>query len=225
MTALRLAVFDCDGTLVDSQHSIVAAMVEAFQRHDHPVPTPGAVTRLVGLPLVEAIARLLPEHDNPACEAICETYKAVFYEMRQAGTVQEPLFEGIVDALDALEAEGWLLGVATGKAYRGLKATLGDHGLLDRFVTCQTADRAHGKPHPDMMLKAMAETGATAENTVMIGDTTFDIEMAVNAGTRAIGVGWGYHANHELTTAGAERVVTAAEELLHAITKSKEMVK
>ncbi len=217
MPPLRLAVFDCDGTLVDSQHSIVDAMFEACDRHGYARPTALAVTRVVGLPLVDAVVRLVPDLEPGQGEELCETYKAAFGQMRQEGSVREPLFPGVLDTLDELESRGWLLGIATGKAFRGLKATLGHHGILDRFITHQTADRARGKPHPEMMLNAIEQTGVDPANAIMIGDTTFDVEMAVSAGTRAIGVGWGYHEHHELIDAGALTVVDSGPALTAAL--------
>src|SRR3546814_16607044 len=101
---------------------------------------------------------------------------------------------------------GWLLGVATGKSDRGLNLCLASHGLSARFVTLQTADRHPSKPHPSMIEQAMAAAGAVAATTAMIGDTSFDMEMAVNAGTRALGVGWGYHYGKELVMDGGRRV-------------------
>jgi len=215
--SLRLAVFDCDGTLVDSQHSIVASMHAAFEHHGFDIPDAEAVRRVVGLPLDVAIRHLAPHVDEAFSAEVSETYKAAFYDLRQTGDVEEPLFAGIADVLDRLDAVGWLMGVATGKSHRGLSATLNFHKLYDRFVTHQTADRAHGKPHPDMMNKAMSATGANRENTIMIGDTTFDIEMAKNAGVRSIGVSWGYHQPQELMDAGAACVVNTADELATAL--------
>jgi len=215
--ALRLAVFDCDGTLVDSQHSIVASMHAAFEHHGFEIPDAEAVRRVVGLPLDVAIRQLAPHVDVAYSEEVSETYKSAFYEMRQAGDVQEPLFPGISGVLDHLDAAGWLMGVATGKSHRGLTATLHHHNLYERFVTHQTADRALGKPNPDMMYKAMSETGAEAVDTIMIGDTTFDIEMAANAGVRSIGVAWGYHQAQELLDAGAACVVNHADDLTEAL--------
>ena len=215
--SLRLAVFDCDGTLVDSQHSIVASMHAAFEHHGFEIPEAEAVRRVVGLPLDVAIRHLAPHVDEAFSQQVSETYKSAFYDLRQAGDVEEPLFAGISGVLDRLDAAGWLMGVATGKSHRGLVATLNFHKLYDRFVTHQTADRAHGKPHPDMMHKAMNATGSSAEDTIMIGDTTFDIEMAKNAGVRSIGVTWGYHQPQELLDAGAACVVTTADELAAAL--------
>jgi phosphoglycolate phosphatase len=210
---VRLAVFDCDGTLVDSQHSIVACMGAAFTAAGLVAPTADSVRRVVGLPLAASVARLSPLLAVAECQRIAELYKQAFTDMRSAKPLDEPMFPGVVDLLDALEAEGILLGVATGKGRRGLRITLEHHGLLDRFVTLQTADDAPGKPHPEMLHRAMAETGATPETTAMIGDTTYDILMALSARTAAIGVSWGYHPPEELRAAGAHAVVAAAHEV------------
>lgn len=215
--ALRLAVFDCDGTLVDSAHSIVVCMQAACAAHGYAEPTSGDVRAMVGLPLEDAIALLFPEMPADTVLAVREGYRQTFSDLRQKGEVHEPLYRGALDALGLLEEAGWLLGVATGKAMRGLVATLSTHAMEDRFVTLQTADLSHGKPNPDMLYKAMAETGVEPGATVMIGDTTFDIEMARNAGTLAIGVAWGYHEVDELTKAGAHRVVNSYDELPEVI--------
>ncbi len=172
---------------------------------------------MVGLPLEEAIALLFPDMEPDKVLAVREGYRNVFSALRQKGEVHEPLYHGTLDALKVLEEAGWLLGVATGKAMRGLVATLNTHAIQDRFVTLQTADLSHGKPNPDMLYKAMAETGTDARATVMIGDTTFDMEMARNAGTLAVGVAWGYHEVEELIQAGAHRVVERYDELPEAI--------
>ncbi|HYE48221.1 MAG TPA: HAD-IA family hydrolase [Azospirillaceae bacterium] len=203
---LRLALFDCDGTLVDSQHAIVAAMTAAFRGAGLEPPAAERVRRIVGLPLVDAIAALLPEADPALHVEMSDTYKAAFFENRQSGRYLEPLYPGVVEALDRLEGEGWLLGVATGKSRRGLVAILTHHGLLDRFSTLQTSDLVAGKPHPDMVLHAMAETGAERDGTVVIGDTTYDVMMARNARVPAVGVSWGYHDGAELLAAGAGRL-------------------
>lgn len=204
---LKLALFDCDGTLVDSQHAIIAAMEAGFAAHGLMPPPARDVRRVVGLPLVEAVARLTPALGIDAHEAISDAYKQAFQRNRMAGTHPEPLFEGTVAALDALEAAGFVLGVATGKSRRGLDATLMHHGLTARFVTLQTSDRVAGKPSPDMVYAALAESGAEAANTVVIGDTSFDIMMARNASVRSVGVSWGYHEGAELLAAGADRLV------------------
>jgi len=220
---LRLAVFDCDGTLVDSQHSIYASLKAACERHSYAPPTREAARRVVGLPLLDAIAMAVPGAGGADLEKLREGYSEAFFNLRQTGNIEEPLFPGADNSLDAFEADGWLLGVATGKSRRGLLATLGGHGLLERFVTLQTSDSVPtGKPAPDMLLQAMAETGVRPENTVMIGDTTFDVEMARNAGVVAVGVAWGYHDSNELIEAGARGVVQTYDDLKRVVDEAWE---
>jgi phosphoglycolate phosphatase len=194
--------------MVDSARSIVVAMTRAWAALGlGPPPAAEAIRHIVGLPLAEGAARLAPEAEPALHDAIAAAYRAEFLELRRSKAVEEPLYPGLVEALDALAAAGILLGVATGKALRGLTATLGAHGLLDRFVTLQTADGGAGKPHPRMVLEALAATGAEAGDTLMIGDTSYDILMAKNAGVGAIGVSWGYHDRDTLLAAGADRLV------------------
>ena len=204
---LRLAVFDCDGTLVDSQASIVSSMAAASRAHGLAAADPESVRRIVGLPLDVGIARLFPNLDATGIASVREGYRQAFSDLRQTGEIEEPLYPGVLETLEFLEQAGWLLGIATGKSHKGLVSTLATHDLEGRFVTVQTADRALGKPHPEMMLNALSETGADATQAVMIGDTTFDMEMARNANVWAIGVAWGYHGVDELTAAGAHTVV------------------
>ena len=205
--ALKFAVFDCDGTLVDSQHHIVAAAQAAFARHDLPPPPAEMVRTGIGLPLRQALARLAPDGDDALHDGLTEAYKAVFFEMRHRPDHWEPLYPGVVETLDRLAAAGWLLGIATGKAKRGLLAVLDMHALKDRFVVLRTADDGPGKPHPFMLTSAMSEIGVEAADTVMIGDTSYDIEMARAAGTLAVGVSWGYHSTEMLQAAGAHHLV------------------
>jgi len=203
---IRLAVFDCDGTLIDSQANICLAMEQAFARSGIVAPTRAAIRRIVGLSLVEAVAVLLPDAEDALHAHVAADYKRAFQGMRANGLVDEPLFEGIAELLDTLRDDGWQLGVATGKSDRGLAHMLDHHGLTDYFVTLQTADRHPSKPHPSMVEAAMAEAGADPSSTVVIGDTSFDIAMAHNAGTRAVGVAWGYHDTADLVRAGAHAI-------------------
>ncbi len=211
--SLRLAVFDCDGTLVDSAHSIVSCMKTALAVRGFAEPTPEQVRAMVGLPLEDAISRLYPDMEADMVMDVSEGYRASFSALREKNEIHEPLYHGTIGALSSLKNAGWLLGVATGKSRLGLVATLKTHAIDDRFVTLQTADLSHGKPNPDMLFKAMAEAGTDASSTVMIGDTSFDMEMARNAGTLAIGVTWGYHKIDELTIAGAHRIVETYDQL------------
>lgn len=207
----RLAIFDCDGTLVDSGATIHRALRAAFDVHGLECPPPAVSRKVIGLSLFEAMARLAPDADH---EALTRSYKDAFFAMRTDGHVEEPLFVGIPPLLDMLESEGWLLAVATGKSDRGLRHCLESHGIHARFVSLQTADRHPSKPHPAMALAAIAETGAAPETSVVIGDTSYDIGMALAAGAGAIGAAWGYHEADELAAAGAHGVAEAPDDVL-----------
>lgn len=210
----RLVIFDCDGTLVDSQHLIAAAMVATFESIGLQPPPTERVRRVVGLRLDEAIARLLPESHVGQAEALSETYKTAFQGLRaDPATPQDPLFPAARETLHALVEAGYLLGIATGKSRRGLRLTLERHGLAALFVTLQTADDAPGKPDPAMVLQAMEEVGARPAETMVIGDTVFDMKMAENAGVQALGVAWGYHEPAELLEAGASGLIGHFNEL------------
>lgn len=199
----KLAIFDCDGTLVDSGATIHSALATAFGQHGLDCPPHEESRKVIGLSLTEAMAVLAPGADH---ESLSQTYKDAFQAMRAAGQVEEPLYQGIVELLDALESDGWLLGVATGKSDRGLRHCLESHGLARRFLTLQTADRHPSKPHPAMALAAMAEAGAEPGSTVFVGDTAWDMGCARGAGVGAIGAGWGYHEEGELVAGGAHWV-------------------
>lgn len=210
---LRLILFDVDGTLVDSQAAIVGAMTSAFDALSLPVPERSAILSIVGLSLPQAMARLAPEQDPGARDELVDAYKQAYHQTRLAlGATHSPLFPRAREVLDALHAvPHFLLGVATGKSKRGLDGLIEAHGLEKYFVTRQVADHHPSKPHPSMIDAARAETGVLACHTVMIGDTSFDMDMAAAAGVSGIGVSWGYHAPHLLTS--ARHVVTAFDDL------------
>jgi phosphoglycolate phosphatase len=216
--SVRLAVFDCDGTLVDSQANIIRAMEDCFARHRLDPPCRHATRRIVGLSLVEAMQSLLPDAEATLHASLADDYKTAFQRLRATSALlDEPLYPGVAEGLHELAARGWRLGVATGKSDRGLNLVLAHHGLTHHFVTLQTADRHPSKPDPSMLYAAMTEAGAAPATTVMIGDTVFDMAMGVAAGVRAIGVDWGYHDAHELHDAGASAVVERFDELLTAL--------
>jgi phosphoglycolate phosphatase len=210
----RLAVFDCDGTLVDSQANILRAMEHSFADHRLDPPCRHATRRIVGLSLHEAMQVLHPDGDDGLHRSMTESFKGAFQGLRAGGMIEEPLYPGVAEGLAELTARGWLLGVATGKSDRGLALCLAHHGIAGQFITLQTADRHPSKPHPAMLRAAMAQACTGPAKTAMIGDTSFDMEMAVAAGVSAIGVDWGYHDAHELTAAGARHVVLDFVELL-----------
>lgn len=208
----RLVVFDVDGTLIDSQNHIVFAMTEAFAHAGLAVPDRVAILGIVGLSLPIAMARLAPGASALTVEAMVARYKAVFTARRE---VQDaPPYPGAIETLHALAARPeTLLGVATGKSRRGLTHLFDLHGLHGLFHTTQVADDHPSKPHPAMLLQALAETATAPQDAVMIGDTSFDMEMARAAGLRAVGVSWGYHPTQALWDAGAEQVVENYQDL------------
>jgi phosphoglycolate phosphatase len=215
----RLAVFDCDGTLVDGQAEVCTAMEAAFAELGLVPPPRHEIRRIVGLSLPAAMARLAPETGSEVRGELDAAYRRQFRAAREAGRLVEPLFDGIPELLDALLADGWLLGVATGKSARGLAHCLEVHGLSRHFVTLQTADNHPSKPDPAMLETALFEAAATRGNAVMIGDTVYDVHMARAASVTAIGVAWGYHAPEELMEAGAMSVARDCGELLQMLQK------
>ncbi|MDR2856226.1 MAG: HAD-IA family hydrolase [Novosphingobium sp.] len=210
---MKLAVFDCDGTLIDGQASICRAMDAAFAEAALPAPDRNQVRRMVGLSLPQAVGKLVPDSDPGVLRDLVDAYKRAFRTQRETGDLAQPLFDGIRALLDALLAEGWELAVATGMSRRGLDHCLAAHGLTAHFTTLQTADEHPSKPDPAMLEAALFEAAAKPANAVMIGDTAYDMRMARDAGVRAIGVDWGYHAPQELRAAGAEFVATSPAEL------------
>ncbi|MBM85136.1 MAG: hypothetical protein CMM47_03835 [Rhodospirillaceae bacterium] len=189
---MGLAVFDLDGTLIDSQQGIVAPMRAAFEDLDLDPPDPSAIRSVIGLPLDTAIQKINPYVRGLLTERLVESYKDHAYAM-QTHVGPDPLIPGALSALDRLAEAGVLLAIATGKGRLGLVNVLEAHGITGRFVSLQCADNAPGKPDPTMLLQAMDEADVGQSATAMIGDTTFDLEMAHNAGVAGIGVTWGYH--------------------------------
>ncbi|MCB9942688.1 MAG: HAD-IA family hydrolase [Geminicoccaceae bacterium] len=211
---VQLVVFDCDGTLVDSEATIVHCARTAFDRCGLPVPGADQVRRIVGLSLLEAMTALLGDNDDPSrSQCIAQAYRDEFVAYRSRPDFSEPLFDGVRDLLDDLLSRGLLMGVATGKSMPGLERVIAHNGLERYFITLQTADLHPSKPHPSMMQAAMRETGAVPERTVIIGDTTYDIDMGLAAGCRAIGVAYGNHPPEELEQAGAEAVLAKITDL------------
>lgn len=213
----RLVLFDCDGTLVDSQHHILAAMHLAFAGCGLVPPDAARMRSVVGLSLLDGVGLLLPDSEESLRLAVVEGYRSAVVAARREADPDEPLFPGVREVLDRLDEAGFQLGIATGKGSRGLALTLRLHGLEGRFITLQTADRAPGKPHPAMIHQAVAEAGVDLAATIMVGDTSFDMEMARNAGIGGIGVAWGYHPPEALLDAGARTVVADGPALLRSI--------
>jgi phosphoglycolate phosphatase len=209
---VKLVVFDVDGTLVDSQHLIVAAQREAFAAHGLPPPSRERSLSVVGLSLPEAFTTLVGAHSPVA--GLAAAYREAFRRLRVDPSCHEPFFPGAGELVAELaRAEGVALGIATGKSRRGVAHLVERHGWQRIFATIQTADDAPSKPDPAMLRRAMAETGAAPGATIMIGDSTFDMLMARAAGVTPIGVSWGYHAVAALEEAGADAIVRSYAEL------------
>ena len=199
MPDLRLVIFDVDGTLVDSQAEITAAMTLAFASEGLAAPERASVLSIVGLSLAEAFRALCPQSDHAQRARLVDAYKGAFMQLRSDNQEMGPLFPGARAALDGLRAQDHtLLAVATGKSRRGLDKVLERHRLTDVFHSEQVADHHPSKPNPSMILAALAETGVAPQRAVMLGDTTFDMDMARAAGVPRIGVTWGYHAAETL---------------------------
>lgn len=211
---MRLILFDCDGTLVDSHHNIAEAMRRAFAEVGQPYPGDDATRGIIGLSLHAAMQALAPDAPPSLLARLEQAYKDHFFRLRHEPDFHEPLFPGARAALEELAGrEDVLLGIATGKSRRGLEVLLERENLRDFFITIQTADDAPSKPHPGMVLQAMEETGADPVRTVLIGDTRYDMQMARAAQARALGVSWGYHPSEELRRAGAHALAERFDEV------------
>jgi phosphoglycolate phosphatase len=192
---LRLIVFDWDGTLMDSAAAIVAAIQAASRDLTLPVPVDQKARHVIGLGLADALSYLFPELHAAGYEAVADRYRYHYL----ARDHEIPLFEGAREMLGELAAAGFLLAVATGKSRRGLDRALDATGLASRFDATRCADEAFSKPHPAMLLELMDELGADAETTLMVGDTTHDLEMARNARVAPVAVTYGAHSRESLS--------------------------
>ena len=213
MTELKLIVFDCDGTLVDGQYMILEAMRRACHKLATEMPNDNDVRRIVGLSLPEAIRRLFPLKDHALHMEIDHAFRSSYQDMRHEDSHEEPLFDGVHEVLQDLNNQGYLLAVATGKSRKGLDNTLRLQGLEDMFVATRTADDGPGKPHPQMIADIMNITGVNPAATAMVGDTSFDIQMARAAAVHAVGVSWGYHDFEDLQQTGAHHILGHMREL------------
>jgi phosphoglycolate phosphatase len=211
---MKLAIFDVDGTLVDSRAMITASMQQAFEGLGLVPPARERTLSIVGLSLIDAMRTLAPDAEEAAHERLTAAYKQAFWENRSAGSHTEDLFDGALDLLTRLRArDDVLLGIATGKSRRGVAHLIEKHGFDGWFATVQTSDDHPSKPHPSMIVTALADTGLDPSAAIMIGDTSFDMEMARAAGAGAAGVTWGNHPVIELERAGAHMIANDFKEL------------
>lgn len=185
---IELIVFDWDGTLMDSEGRIVASMQAAFTEAGREPPPAAAVREVIGLGLEEAILRLPGVSADDALAEIIAGYR---HHYLVASAIPTPLFDGAEALVKALHQRGQLLAVATGKSRRGLDQALDQTGLRHWFHATRCAEETASKPHPGMLHELMDELGVRPANTLMIGDTDYDLLMAHNAGVRALAVGYG----------------------------------
>ncbi|GAA2820131.1 phosphoglycolate phosphatase [Aminobacter aminovorans] len=216
--ALKLVLFDCDGTLVDSADIIHASMVATFREAGLAEPDKAATKGIIGLTLDIAIATLLKRAPDAESTRLAGRYKEHFIASRHLPSFKEPLYDGIAELIEALaRRDDVLIGMVTGKSRRGVERVMETHGFAGHFVTIRTADDCPSKPHPAMVLECCAEMGVDPASTFVIGDAIYDMQMARSAGARAIGVAWGYHNREGLFATGAHAVIDRPGELLPLI--------
>ena len=185
----RLIVFDWDGTLADSTALIVFALREACRDLGVAIPDEASARHVIGLGLDDALGHVAPAVPPARYPELSARYRHHFLS-RDA---QIPLFDGVREMLVELEERGFLLAIATGKSRGGLTRALAQQGIAGHFVATRCADEGFAKPHPEMLLHLFARTGVGPEETVMVGDTTHDLELARNAGVAALAVSYGAH--------------------------------
>jgi phosphoglycolate phosphatase len=192
-TKYKLLVFDWDGTLMDSEAHIVASMEAAINEMKLERLSQDVIRNIIGLGMREAVHALYPEHrDEDFLQAFIAAYRSHYFVPGAA----QPLFPGAIETLDRLHSQGYLMAVATGKSRRGLDHSLTETGLGGFFHSTRCADETQSKPHPQMLEEIIHDLGVLPEQSIMVGDTEYDMEMAQNAGSAAIAVTYGVH-HHE----------------------------
>jgi len=211
-----LAIFDIDGTLVDSRASIFQAATEAARALGLPEPPYDRVRKIVGLSLPHALQVLEPDLTPDELDRFTAAFRASFNRMFEAGH-EEPLYPGAMDLLRLLAGDGWRLSLATGQNRRGVARNLAREGWADLFVSAHCAEDGPGKPDPAMLRAALSAAACEPDSAIMIGDTAHDIAMAINAGVRPQGVAWGFHTIEEQVAAGAPHVAVDFRDLESAL--------
>lgn len=189
-----LIVFDWDGTVMDSTALIAGSIQAACRDLDLAVPSDAEARYVIGMGLGEALRHAVPSAHESMYEALTQRYRHHFLSQDAA----IPLFAEVRETIMELHAEGYRLAVATGKSRNGLDRALDSSGLREYFHATRTADQTFSKPHPAMLLELMDELGVEACRVLMVGDTTHDLQMAINAGVDAVGVAHGAHSSEML---------------------------
>jgi phosphoglycolate phosphatase len=213
---MKLVLFDCDGTLVDSAGLIHEVMARTFEDFGLARVSLDATKGIIGLTLDIAIARLMHQpHVDDRALAMTAHYKKIYGGVRAEMDFREPLFPGIASLLATLSArDSLILGAVTGKSRRGLDQICASHGYEKTFFVSRTADDCPSKPHPAMVTECCLEAGIDPKDTIVIGDAIYDMQMAKSAGAAAIGVAWGYATVSELIDAGADHIAQAPTDIL-----------
>ena len=215
--ALAGAVFDVDGTLINSASIVVEAVTKMFLKNNITPPPASKIVAGIGLSLEDALLRIIPEEEKQNVSKLAEDYRVIAYDLRT--NFEAPLYEGALEFLDFLEKDKVLLAIATGNSQKGVNVALKPFNIMKRFIAVKTADICLGKPNPDMLNQIMKETGIDKSKLVMIGDSIYDIQMAKNAGTKSIGVAWGYHSTEDLLEAGADVIADSFYDIKDKFTK------
>ncbi|KKN25769.1 hypothetical protein LCGC14_0881330 [marine sediment metagenome] len=203
MTPYQLIVFDWDGTLMDSTGHIVHCMKLAIDKLAMPVLTDVEISHIIGLGLDEAVQTLYPSLSSKQQQQLVQTYRQTWIQTPE----ETELFDNARALLSMLEEQEILLGVATGKSRRGLDRALAKTGLANHFIATRCADECHSKPHPQMLLELINYAGVAAQETLMIGDTEFDLQMAHNAGADSLALTQGAHTLERLSACSPKAIL------------------
>jgi len=207
----QLVIFDWDGTLMNSAQKIANSIRGAANRVGLPEPSDQQAKNIIGLGLQEALRQLFPAESPSAIDNLISVYKHYFTNI---DNTQQGLFSNVEKGLIKLNQHGVMLAVATGKARQGLRQAFAQVGLEEQFAITRCADETRSKPHPEMLLEILEFTAINPQNSIMIGDTTYDMEMAENAGMHGLGVSYGVHRAHALMCAKALAVASSFDEVV-----------
>lgn len=215
---MRLVIFDADGTLVNSQAVILEGMRQVFLEFGYTPPPVTSMLASIGLSLNLLFAMLLQREVDEEIEQMSASYKKRFFNLKKIPELYSPLYDGIDEIIETLSAQPeTLLAIATGKSRRGLNEMVDTFGYRDKFIALRSADDCPSKPHPAMILECCEIAGCDVLQTVMVGDSSYDMQMAIQAGTRALGVSWGYQDIASLEKSGAHAIVAKPHDIPTAI--------